>query len=237
MGRCSVPRLSAIFGGSLSLQRLRFKGAKVRVGVAFWQARGHVADSEPANATRGSVRYMSNVIVLDYDERWPVVFEQLRSAVWPAVSDIAESIEHVGSTSVPGLAAKPVIDMDVVVGEPDLTAAIARLSALGYGHRGDLGIRGREAFRNPSGTPKHHLYLCSSNSPALANHLAVRDHLRAHPTVVNAYGALKKRLASEFPQDIDGYVEGKTHFLLGILRDVGFPADLLSEIERANVRP
>ena len=180
---------------------------------------------------------MNEVIVLDYDPGWPGLFEEIRSSVWAAVSDIAIAIEHVGSTSVPGLAAKPVIDMDVVVAEGDVATGIDRLTGLGYEHRGDLGIPDREAFRQPAGSPRHHLYLCPSGSPALANHLAIRDYLRTNTRVANAYGALKKHLAREFPRDVDGYVEAKTGFLVGVLRKVGFPADALAEIERMNMRP
>ena len=180
---------------------------------------------------------MNDVVVQDYDPSWPQVFEALRSPIWSAVSDIAISVEHVGSTSVPGLAAKPVIDMDVVVAEGEVAAGIARLSALGYGHRGDLGIPGREAFGSLPHSPRHHLYLCPASSPALANHLAIRDYLRANPFAARAYGNLKKRLAREHPNNIDAYVEAKTDFLVGILRKVGFTTDALAAIERMNEGP
>jgi GrpB-like predicted nucleotidyltransferase (UPF0157 family) len=174
------------------------------------------------------------LIVLEYDPIWPQLFETLHSSVWPAVAQVAMSIEHVGSTSVPGLAAKPVIDMDVVVPDGAVAIAIPRLTALGYVHRGNLGIPQREALERPPGSPLHHLYVCPQSSPALANHLAIRDHLRANPARAKAYGDLKKRLALEYSGDIDGYVRAKTTFLLAVLRDVGFPEDALAEIERAN---
>jgi len=180
---------------------------------------------------------MGEVIVVDYDPGWRRVFEEIRSSVLAGVSDIAIAIEHVGSTSVPGLAAKPVIDMDVVVADSDMETGIGRLTALGYEHRGDLGIQGREAFGRPSGSPRHHLYLCPSGSPALANHLAIRDYLRRNASAASAYGELKKHLAREFPRDIDGYIEAKTGFIVGVLRKVGFPEDTLAEIERMNMRP
>ncbi len=180
---------------------------------------------------------MSTVLIVDYDPLWPQRFETLRSGIWPAVADLALSVEHVGSTSVPGLAAKPVIDMDVVVPRAKLRDAIARLATLGYAHRGDLGIPDREAFARPAGSPPHHLYLCPPDSPAHANHMAVRDHLRANPSVAGDYGRLKQRLAREFPDDIDGYIEGKTAFLVDILRARAFPEDALEVIERRNARP
>lgn len=180
---------------------------------------------------------MRTIAVVDYDPAWPTVFELLRARVWPAVADLATAIEHVGSTSVPGLAAKPVIDVDVVLrSQQDLPRAVARLATLGYAHRGDLGIAGREAFAPPPGPPEHHLYVCPPDSPALANHLALRDRLRGHPDLAAAYGALKKRLAATFAHDIDGYVDGKTAFIVGVLRDAGFAEQDLGAIERANRR-
>lgn len=179
---------------------------------------------------------MSPIVVADYDPAWPVAFERVRSFVWPAVADVAISIQHVGSTSVPGLAAKPVIDIDVIVPAAQVAAGVERLQSLGYEHQGDLGVSQREAFRSPPGFTRHHLYLCPSTSPALANHLAIRDYLRGHPPAARAYGELKKKLARDFVDDIDGYVAGKTPFLVGILRAVGFTEEALADIERINAR-
>lgn len=179
---------------------------------------------------------MGPITIVEYDPSWPRVFETLSSAISAVVGDVALSIEHVGSTAVPGLAAKPVIDIDVVVLEPDVQTGIARLETLGYEHLGDRGVPQREAFRRPPGSAVHHLYLCPSMSPALANHLAIRDHLRANSSDARAYGDLKKRLAIDFAHDPVGYVEAKTDFLVGILRQRGFDSDLLTEIERANRR-
>lgn len=165
---------------------------------------------------------MRTIVVVDYDPSWPAAFEQVRARVWPAVSDIATSIEHVGSTAVPGLAAKPIIDVSVVVpSDQEIPLAILRLAALGYVHRGTLGVPQREAFDSPEGPPEHHLYLCPSASIGLANHLAVRDSLRADLDAAREYGALKKRLADRFPHDIKSYVDGKTDFLLSLLQASG----------------
>jgi GrpB-like predicted nucleotidyltransferase (UPF0157 family) len=178
---------------------------------------------------------MRRIVVVDYDPGWVAAFERVRARVWPAVSGVALSIEHVGSTSVPGLAAKPIIDVSVVVrGESDAPLAIGCLESLGYVHRGNLGIEGREAFDSPDGLPAHHLYLCPRDGPGLANHLAVRDYLRGHPGAVTEYGALKKRLAEEFPHDMDSYIAGKTDMLLAILRAAQFSAPRLEAIEREN---
>src|SRR6266571_937284 len=146
-------------------------------------------------------------LVVDPDPEWPDQFRRLRDKVWPAVSDFALAIEHVGSMSVRGLAAKPVIDLDIVIPSRNETPiAVAQLGQMGYEHLGDLGIEDREAFRAPEGGPAHNLYVCPRYSLALRNHLALRDHLRAHSADVAAYTALKKRLAEQFRGDIDGYV-------------------------------
>ena len=175
------------------------------------------------------------IIVADYDPAWPETFEQLRARVWPVLSDIALSIEHVGSTSVPGLAAKPIIDMSVIVpSNHEVPLAIERLATLGYVHQGNFGIEGREAFTRPAGTPAHNLYVCPQGSQGIQNHLAVRDYLRTHPETARAYGELKRRLGQEFPDDIESYVDGKTELILGILREQGLSAEQLAAIEHAN---
>jgi len=180
---------------------------------------------------------MARVVVVDYDARWPEIFEAVRSQIWPAVCDVATTIEHVGSTAVPGLAAKPIVDVSVVVPTGrEVPIGIERLARIGYAHQGNLGIDGREAFASPPGLPRHNLYLCPGDSPALRNHLAVRDYLRAHPGAADAYGALKKRLATRFADDIGGYVDGKTDMLLGFLRSAGLDPAELETIERANRR-
>lgn len=180
---------------------------------------------------------MGTIVVVDYDPGWPEAFEQLRSRIWPIVREVATAIEHVGSTSVPGLAAKPIIDISVVArSEADIPAGIQRLATIGYVHQGCLGVEGREAFTTPTSSLRHHLYLCAGNSPAFANHLAVRNYLRAHPEVAQEYGALKKQLALRCVDDIDGYTAGKTDVILRILRKEGFQSDKLKNIERINRR-
>jgi len=182
-------------------------------------------------------RSMPPVVVVPYDPQWCARFEALRAPVWDAVRDIAVAIEHVGSTAVPGLAAKPVVDMTVIVpSPPDVARAIARLERLGYRHRGDLGIAGREAFHPPPQSPLHRLYVCAQDSPALANHVALRDWLRSHPDDANAYGALKRRLAIRFRDDIAGYVDGKTAFIASILAKSGMASTDVEDIATANRR-
>lgn len=178
---------------------------------------------------------MPRVEVVEYDPGWPETFERLRDAVWPAVREHALSIEHVGSTSVPGLAAKPVIDMTIVVRDAaSVPHVIACLANIGYTHRGDLGVAGREAFRAPAALPRHHLYACVEGDRSLMNHLAVRDALRGDSERAQAYGDLKRRLATQFPDDMDAYLEGKTEFILRMLDEAGFESADLDAIREIN---
>jgi GrpB-like predicted nucleotidyltransferase (UPF0157 family) len=136
-----------------------------------------------------------------------------------ALGDLVISVEHVGSTAVPGLAAKPIIDTDVVVpAVADIPEAIRRLAILGYVHRGDLGIAGREAFTSPAGKPRHHLYVCALDSEELRRHRSFRDHLLTHPDDARAYAALKKAAASRFAEDRVAYNEAKTRFVEAVLQ-------------------
>ena len=178
---------------------------------------------------------MPRIIVVPYDPEWPAQFDALRRPIWEAVRDVAIAVEHVGSTAVPGLAAKPIVDMTVVVPSPaEIPRAIAKLRRIGYRHRGDLGIVGREAFHAPHDLPAHRLYVCARDSIALANHIALRDWLRSHPADANAYGAIKRRLAIQFRYDIDGYIDGKTAFIASILENAGFARDQVETIAAAN---
>lgn len=180
---------------------------------------------------------MGSIVVVDYDPSWPATFERLRQRIWPAVSDVATAVEHVGSTSVPGLAAKPVIDMTMAVpAASDVPVAIGRLAALDYIHRGNLGVDGRAAFQSPGMLPRHHLYLCPHDSLAFRNHVSVRDYLRAHPEAATRYGELKRRLARQHAEDSEAYVAGKTDFLLEILGAAGLSVGELEAIARINQR-
>ena len=175
------------------------------------------------------------VVVVDYDEEWPRLFEKLRAQVWPVVAEVALRIEHVGGTSVPGLASKPIVDMTVVVpGRNVVGRAIERLRTLGYCHRGNLGIEDREAFDHPPDMVRHHLYVSPDGATALLNQLALRDYLRAQPDAARQYGELKKALARHFQNDINSYVFGKTDFILGVLRRAGLTEEMLTSIERVN---
>ncbi len=129
------------------------------------------------------------VVVLPYDEAWAAAFRAIEAELRAALAGLALRIEHVGSTSVPGLSAKPIIDVDVVIhSRTELAAAVEALAAIGYRHEGDLGIAGREAFAydGKEHLQRHHLYVCAQDSAELKRHLAFRDHLRAHPEEARA---------------------------------------------------
>ena len=159
------------------------------------------------------------VAVVPYDPDWPARFAALAERVTRAFAHapaIALRVEHVGSTAVPGLCAKPVIDLDVLVAADDLPAAIARLATLGYVHEGDKGIAGREAFAWPAGEARHHLYLGTPDASPIRDHLAFRDHLRAHPEVAADYAARKRELATRFAHDRGAYQAGKDAFVAAV---------------------
>lgn len=160
--------------------------------------------------------------VVHYNPIWPDHFDQIAETIQPVIAHIPNAtIEHVGSTSVPGLAAKPIIDIDIIVDPDDIPAGIDALATLGYIHRGDLGVPGREAFANPGGRPNHHLYLCKRSCLSLRNHLAIRDILRSHPNLRDDYAAVKLALAADPAMDIDTYVAGKSAILQQVLALAG----------------
>ncbi len=168
------------------------------------------------------------VVVVDHDPQWAAEFEELRRVLSECLLDLALGIEHVGSTSVPGLAAKPVLDIDVVIEHRDaLPLVTERLATLGYVHRGDLDVPGRESFGPSDGSRpltepprtwrRHHLYVCAQDSRELARHLAFRNWLRAHPKAAADYAALKRSLAERYHNDVDAYCAAKSEFVEGIL--------------------
>ena len=157
--------------------------------------------------------------ITDYDPAWPAQFKRLAAPLRSALGDLIIGVEHVGSTSVPGLAAKPVIDLDILISSRfKLPEVIKKLGSLSYPHEGDKGLPGREAFGWP-GKQRHHLYVCSLDTPALQQHLLFRDYLRAFPEVAAAYGALKKDLAKTYKYDREAYTEGKTDFILRVIKE------------------
>ena len=164
------------------------------------------------------------VVVLPYDEQWKQDFLNIKAELTDALGELATGIEHVGSTSVEGLSAKPVIDIDVVIRDHTLLDdVIAALWKIGYQHEGDLGITGREAFRydGKEHLRKHHLYVCPADSTELKRHLAFRDYLRTHPDAAREYGRIKEEGARRYPDDIDRYIEYKSPFIERIYAEIG----------------
>lgn len=159
------------------------------------------------------------VVITPYDPAWPQVFAALQARLAAGLGQVAVAIEHVGSTAVPGLAAKPVIDIDIVIASAaDLPLASERLASLGYAYKGEQGIVGRHAFKRPADAPEHHLYVCAADNLELRRHLAFRDHLRANPADADAYAQLKVELAQHFREDREGYSQAKSAFVEDILR-------------------
>jgi len=156
-------------------------------------------------------------VVVDYDPSWEQAFQGLSAHLQSALSADIE-IEHVGSTAVVGLAAKPILDVDVVVPVEALVApTIAALATLGYQHKGDLGIVGREAFTVLDGFQHHHLYLVVSGSEAHRDHIDLRDYLRLHPEQAAAYGREKRKHEHVLATDREAYVAGKGPFVRALL--------------------
>ena len=153
------------------------------------------------------------VIVSPYDARWKSDFEHIRQEIDDAIGDLIVGIEHVGSTSVEGLSAKPCIDIDVIIKDYSVfDAVVARLEAIGYTHEGNLGIEDREAFKyaDKPHLQTHHLYVCPHSSRELHRHITFRDYLRRTPEAARRYSAVKEKAALLFPDDIEKYIEYKS---------------------------
>jgi GrpB-like predicted nucleotidyltransferase (UPF0157 family) len=158
-------------------------------------------------------------MIQDYDSSWPHAFSKLATRVKAALGSLIVTVEHIGSTAVPGLAAKPIIDLDVVLASPvDLPEAIRRLNSIGYVHEGDLGIPGREACRSPPGESRHHLYLLAVRANELRRHLGFRDALRADRGLRDKYSALKRSLAMQYKDDRNSYTQAKSTFIESIIK-------------------
>jgi len=182
-----------------------------------------------------AVMVTQDIVVVDYDPLWPSWFERIRASVWPAVVGVALRIDHVGSTAVPGLAAKPIIDLDVVVrSEESVPTAIEHLALVGYRWRGDFGIPGREAFDRPPDTdlPAHHLYVVVEDNKAHLDHWLLRDTLIADGGLRERYAALKRSNTELADGDMEVYVAAKAAFvaelLAGAREERGLPAETYS---------
>lgn len=172
------------------------------------------------------------IVVVEYDPCWPDRFEQLRTLYADALAEAGVpvvAIEHVGSTSVPGLAAKPVIDCDIIVAEPQVDAAGNVLVGLGFRPLGELGIPQRWAFKEPAGLTGTNTYVTVDGCLSLRNHLAVRDALRADAVLRDEYAAVKRRVGGS-AADLEEYGRGKNAMVQKILAAAG-----LTDAERASI--
>lgn len=153
------------------------------------------------------------VAVLPYDKAWKDDFTKIKAEITEAAGDLIIGIEHVGSTSVEGMSAKPCIDIDVVIRDYSVfDTLVKRLADIGYIHEGDLGIREREAFKY-SDKPHlraHHLYVCPAHSNELHRHITFRNFLMSDSEAAKMYSTIKEEAARLFPDDIDGYIKYKS---------------------------
>ena len=164
------------------------------------------------------------VIVLPYDAAWESAFEAIRAEIQTALGDLMLGIEHVGSTSVKGMSAKPCIDIDVVIRDYSVfDAVVQKLDAIGYIHEGDLGIQDREAFKyaDKPHLMTHHLYVCPRDSEELHRHIVFRNFLRENPEAVKKYSRVKETAAQLFPDSIDQYIEYKSPCIEELYRECG----------------
>ena len=153
------------------------------------------------------------VTVLPYDSAWKTEFEKIKAEIETALGDLTVGIEHVGSTSVEGMSAKPIIDLDVIIRDYSVfDSVVSKLAEIGYIHEGDLGIKDREAFKysDKPHLQKHHLYVCPQDSAELHRHITFRDFLRNNSDAVKKYSEVKEKAAEMFADDIDKYIEYKT---------------------------
>lgn len=179
---------------------------------------------------------MSDIEVVDWSPRWASQYDEVASVLHAALAAVpSATVEHVGSTSVTGLAAKPILDIDVIVEGSDVPAAVAALESVGYVHRGDLGVVAREAFRAPDAAPRRNVYVCTAGSTNVRNHLAVREVLRTRDDLRDAYASVKQALAADPEMDIDTYLAGKSAVLQQVLEaSAEFSDDEMVAIRRLN---
>ena len=166
----------------------------------------------------------ARVIVLPYDVAWKAAFEEIKTEIEAAIADLIVGIEHVGSTSVEGMSAKPCIDVDVIIKDYSVfDAVVSKLASIGYIHEGNLGIKDREAFKytDKPHLMTHHLYVCPQNSEELRRHITFRDFLRSNAEAARKYSSVKETAAELFPNDIDKYIEYKSPCIEELYKQCG----------------
>ena len=158
------------------------------------------------------------VRLVEYDARWPALFAAEQQRIRDQCGTLALKLEHVGGTSIPGMCAKPVLD--IAAGRPRGTPTedyVAALTQAGYKHRGERGVPGRELFCR--GQPRaYHLHLVEEGSTLWRDYVAFRDYLRAHGEAARQFAELKRVLAARFSQDREAYMNAKSSHIQEILR-------------------
>ncbi|OZQ73537.1 GrpB family protein [Paenibacillus odorifer] len=160
------------------------------------------------------------VTVTEFNEQWSLTFIEEAQKIKAIFADALVDIHHIGSTSVSGLKAKPIIDIMPVVRNIEAVDEFnQQMTALGYECMGEFGISGRRYFRKGGNSRTHHVHVFQmDNKIDIDRHLAVRDYLRSHPETVKQYGDLKDTLAKQFPEDIAAYIDGKEEFVVNLER-------------------
>jgi GrpB-like predicted nucleotidyltransferase (UPF0157 family) len=157
---------------------------------------------------------MRTIEVVDYDPAWPSLFEAERNLLCETLGDVVVEIYHIGSTAVPGLAAKPIIDINLVVTDLQvLDELTGKMASIGYVAKGEFGIPGRRYFQKGGDRRTHQLHAFPQDDPNTVRHLAFRDYLRANPKVAEEYAMLKKDIAATCNNDIDRYCDGKDAYV------------------------
>ena len=156
------------------------------------------------------------IIVVAHDPEWSKKFEAEVTIIREALGPAVVGIHHIGSTAIPGIYAKPIIDMLVEATSLEaLDAATPMLEAYGYEAKGEFGIPKRRYFRkdNSDGVREYQVHAFAADSGEVDRHLAFRDYLRSHPAVAEDYSQLKRQLAAQHPEDIESYMAGKDPFI------------------------
>ena len=158
------------------------------------------------------------IATVDHDPQWPAMFAVEKRRLRDALGDVAVRIEHIGSTAVPGLAAKPIIDIDVYVRALEPMALYREpLEALGYIFQFDPETPGLHFFGYPAERPRRfHVHVAEVGGRYMVADLAVRDFLRTHPDVAEEYARLKRALTAQHPGDRDAYIAGKAPFMTAL---------------------
>ncbi|WP_373894126.1 GrpB family protein [Virgibacillus sp. CBA3643] len=160
---------------------------------------------------------MRNVVVTPYNTNWPTMFEKEVNKLHNILGSEIIEIHHIGSTSVKGLKAKPVIDiMPVVKNISRIDTFNSAMISTGYEPKGENGIPDRRYFQKGGDNRTHHVHIYALGNPEIERHLAFRDYLRAHPDDLKRYGDLKGELSKRFPNDIETYIKGKEQLVLEI---------------------